>query len=66
MAECPTPSKTDYPTEVAARRALAVMARDPARRSAPDCKPYPCRCGSWHLTSGTSLNARIRAALRSS
>lgn len=44
--------KFRYPDEVAARLALAKIARqDKAYRAKTETRAYHCPCGAWHLTS---------------
>lgn len=62
MAECPTPWKDPHPTKAAAVTAAARVKHD---RRGVGGEVYECTCGSWHLTRGQSLTAKIRTALRS-
>jgi hypothetical protein len=60
---CPTPGKATYATTAAARAAAVRIRCD---HHGPTLEPYPCSCGSFHLTSGSNLTARIRTALKGS
>jgi hypothetical protein len=63
VSECPTPWKTPFVDEQAARVEAARIKHD---RRGPGGTVYPCACGRWHLTRGTSLGAKIHAALHRS
>lgn len=45
--DCPTPLKVPYTSKGAA---IIGIARTTRKTSAP-LSAYPCRCGSWHMTS---------------
>lgn len=60
MTACPTPDKTAFPTKHAAVVEAARIKHD---RRGPGGDVYECACGSFHLTRGTNLTRRIRAAL---
>ncbi|MGO3325867.1 hypothetical protein [Gordonia sp. (in: high G+C Gram-positive bacteria)] len=48
---CPTPEKIAYPDYAAVTGAILAITRK--SRSRPSLRCYECRCGYWHLTSGT-------------
>lgn len=60
MTACPTPWKTVFRSEQAARTEAARIKHD---RRGPGGDVYPCDCGGWHLTRGESLGSKIHRAL---
>lgn len=62
MTACPRPDKTPHETEGQAYAQLVWMRQ--AGRDVRTLTVYRCRCGKWHVGNPTSLNAKIRQAIR--
>lgn len=53
---CPTPLKVPYPYKQAALMGAAKT----TRKTTTPLGVYPCRCGSWHMTSKVKRKGRRR------
>ncbi|SKT56767.1 Uncharacterised protein [Mycobacteroides abscessus subsp. massiliense] len=47
---CPTPWKRRFRDDIAAKLDITRLARNAHQRCREAVRPYPCRCGGWHLT----------------